>query len=129
MAEHLLSNEFGTIYKDRVSFNSKKGWFSGGTSEDLPMRHVTSVRLETKRNIVGGIIVAVVGLLLLVGLEGAGKIGGLILLAWAVLMLVGSPKVVLNTAGGDLRPAIGAPWNKSAAEAFVSAVKRALFDA
>jgi len=46
-----FSNEFGTVTKDRVTYFRKKGWFSGGSREDVPIRHVTSVRYEKTRSI------------------------------------------------------------------------------
>ncbi len=52
---------------------------------------------------------------------------GLFFVAFAVLQLWGSPRVVVNTAGGDMRPAIGWPWKKPEAEHFVMALRQELF--
>jgi hypothetical protein len=49
-----FSNGFGSVYNNRVEFIAKKRWWSGGSHEELPLRHVTSVRVETTRSIVGG---------------------------------------------------------------------------
>ena len=125
VGQPFVSNEFGTVYADRIAFNSKKGWFGGGSLEELPIRHVTSVKLETSRNVVGGV------LLLLIGfpcLFSKALILGLVFIALAALVLWGSPRVRVNTAGGDLRPSSGLPWHRAAAQEFVAGVRKALFD-
>ncbi len=95
--------------------------------EELPMRHVTSVKLETHRNVVGGAFCAVVALACFAGHTGGVIIIGLLFIGLAILAFWGSPRVRLNTAGGDLRPARGAPWQRASAQAFVNAVRTALF--
>jgi hypothetical protein len=127
MAETGFSNEFGSVHSDRISFYAKKSWFGGGVLEDLPIRHVTSVRFEMTRNVLWGVVLGVVGLALLSSGSGGGILVGLILLAAGVLMLIGWPAVTINTAGNDLRRATGTFLQKEAAEAFTSAVKQALF--
>lgn len=124
----VFSNEFGSVHSDRIAFNAKKSWFSGGISEDLPIRHVTSVRSETTRSPVIGILVALAGLAALSSGGGGGTmVVGIILLAIGVLLLLGWPTVTINTSGNDLRKASGGIWQKAAAEEFVSAVKKSLF--
>jgi hypothetical protein len=117
---------FGTVTKDRVTYNYKKGWFSGGAREDIPLRHVTSVAVGTTRHVVWGILVLVVAVAALAA-GSAGIVIGILLLAVAALILWGSPKVMLNTAGGDHRPSGGLPWTKPEAEKFASALRRELF--
>jgi hypothetical protein len=79
-----VDTSFGTVTSKRIIYFTKRGWLAGGAREDIPLRHVTSIRLETSR-----------------------------VAPW------GSPKVVLNTAGGDLRPARGLPWTRPEANRFV----------
>lgn len=118
---------FGTVTKDRVIYRYRKGWFTGGSREDIPLRHVTSVALETSRHVVWGILLVIVALIAMAVGKAPGILIGIVLLALAVLILWGSPKVVLNTAGGDRRPSVGPPWTKRAAEEFVSSLRRELF--
>lgn len=121
-----FSNEFGAVYADRIALYAKKGWFGGGVLEELPIRHVTSVRIETSRSVVGGIILVLVGLALFAA-GTAGFIVGLPLVAIGVVLLLGWPVVTLNTAGNDLCRMSGTFLSKPAAEAYVAAVKKALF--
>lgn len=124
----LVSNAFGTVTSKRVIYNRSKGWFSGGAREDIPLKHVTSVRIETSRSLLAGVLFLLIGLMLLVGGTTAiGKISGIGIFALAVLLLWGSPAVVVNTSGQDLRPAKGAPWERTQAEAFVDALRGQLF--
>ena len=117
----LVSGQFGTVTNKRVIYNRSKGWFSGGSREDIPLKHVTSVRLDTNRHIIWGLLLVLFGITLL---PAAGL--GLILLALGVLLLWGSPQVVVNTAGRDLNAAQGWPWERNAANAFVEAVRHQL---
>jgi hypothetical protein len=123
----MINNEFGTVYSDRVGFYAKRGWFGGGSLEELPMRHVTSVKLEIRRNLIGGLLLLIIGLFCFVAHSVGAIVCGLVFVILAALALWGSPRVRLNTAGGDLRPAAGAPWQRNSAKAFVDAVRAALF--
>ncbi|MFU2158402.1 hypothetical protein [Caldisericum sp. AR60] len=116
-----VSNVFGTVTDRRVVYFRKKGWFSGGAREDVPLRHVTSVRIDTTRNIIGGVI------FVLIGLATIRFVVGVIPLAIGVLLFWGSPTVVINTAGGDLNVEKGWPWEKKSAEEFVEALHKQLF--
>ena len=122
-----VENEFGTVTNKRVVYYRNKGWLSGGSREDIPLQHVTSVRLDTSRNIIVGIFFLFVGLFLLAA-DGGMKIFGLVLLALAVILLWGSPLVVVNTAGRDLNAAKGWPWHRQKASAFVEALRTQLFN-
>ncbi len=124
----MFENEFGAVYADRIAFYAKKSWFGGGVLEELPIRHVTSVRLETSRNVFGGVVLALVGLGLFSSGSGGAVLFGLAVLALALLLLIGWPAVTINTAGNDLRRSTGGVWQKANAEAFVAAVRKALFD-
>ena len=122
-----VENEFGTVTSRRVIYFRKKGWFSGGSREDIPLQHVTSVRLETARNIMAAILLLAIGIALLAG-DGGVKFVGVILIVFAVLLLWGSPMVVVNTAGQDLTAAKGLPWKRPEATAFVEALRKQLFN-
>lgn len=112
---------FGTVTPDRVIYFRKKGWFRGGSREDVPLRHVTSVRLAKTRNIKWAIVLILIGIPLLF------VIVGVIPLAFAILILWGSPTVTVNTAGGDLSAMKGWPWQKEAAQEFVDDLRKHLF--
>lgn len=126
--EHtFVENPFGTVTSKRVIYFRAKGWFSGGSREDIPLQHVTSVRLDIVRSVIGGVILALLGIVLLSADLGAGKMIGLIVVAYAILLLWGSPAVVVNTAGRDLNAAKGFPWQRDEAGAFVEALRGQLF--
>ena len=116
-----VSNMFGSVSDKRVVYFRKKGWFSGGSREDVPLKHVTSVRIEKTRSIIGGIIFVLIGLVTIY------FVVGIIPLVIGILLLWGSPTVVVNTAGGDLNVAKGWPWQKGDAEEFVDALHKQLF--
>ncbi|WP_439476118.1 SHOCT domain-containing protein [Brevundimonas sp.] len=117
---------FGSVKKDRITYFANKNWFSGGVVEDLPTRHVTMIRLETRRNWFLGVVLVLAGLFAFASGD-AGILVGLLLLAAAALILWGAPTVMVNTSGGDMRPAAGWPWQKGEAESFVRAVREAVF--
>ncbi len=58
----LASTIFGQVTTKRVIYNRSRGWFSGGSREDIPLAHVTSVRLDTSRHLLGGILLVLIGL-------------------------------------------------------------------
>jgi hypothetical protein len=86
------------------------------------------VRLETTRRIFWGILLILIGLGALASGNGGAFIFGLLLVVFGVLLLIGWPEVTINTSGNDLRKSTGGVWQKQNAEAFVSAVKKSLFD-
>jgi hypothetical protein len=123
--ETLVSGVFGTVTNKRVIYQRAKGWFSGGSREDIPLKHVTSVRLDITRHLLGGILLALIGLSCL-NAPGGAKLVGAALTALAVLLLWGSPAVVVNTAGQDKNAARGWPWERAVATDFVEAVRKQL---
>ena len=120
---------FGAITDRRVMYQSKSMMgLGGGAKEDIPLRHITSVGLATSRHPILGIILALAGLGAIVVLgDFIGVVIGVILIAFAVLLLWGSPQVILSTAGQDRRFVSGPPWTKGAAEQFVSQLRTQLF--
>jgi hypothetical protein len=117
---------FGTVTSKRVVYYGAKGWFSGGSREDIPLKHVTSVSLAVIRSVLFGPFLLIVGASLLAA-PGAVKVVGVTLLGLAVLLLWGSPSVKVNTAGQDKKAARGLPWQRRQATAFVEAVRSQLF--
>jgi hypothetical protein len=63
-------NGFGEVHADRVTFNVRKSWFAGSIREDIPAKHITTVRMETKRTVGAGIVLALVGLVLIKSVFG-----------------------------------------------------------
>ncbi len=123
-----VSNPYGTVTSKRVVFFRSKGWISGGSREDIPIQHVTSVRLDTNRSILVGILAVLIALPALFTGTAGGVVLGLLLLAFGILMFMGSPSVVVNTAGRDLNAAKGAPWTRNDANAFVEALRHQMFN-
>jgi len=117
----IIENPFGLVTTKRVTYMAKKSWFSGGSREDVPIKQVVSVRYETSRNIFLGLFYIVLGLLLIT------FIIGIIPLIFGILILWGSPRVNVITAGGTGAPVSGWPWMKQEAEAFVNALRGQLF--
>lgn len=126
MGEQNTVTVFGSVKQDRITYFANKTWFSGGVVEDLPTRHVTMIRLETRRNWFFGVVLVLAGLFAFAG-GGVGILAGFVLLAAGALVLWGAPTVMVNTSGGDMRPSAGWPWQKDEAEAFVRAVRTAVF--
>ena len=124
--ETLIQNSFGTVTSKRVIYYREKGWFSGGSREDIPLQHVTSVRLDISRNIISGLLFLLIALPF-ISTEGEQKIIGIILSVVGVLFIFGSPSVVVNTAGRDLNAAKGFPWKRGEAKSFVEALRNQLF--
>jgi hypothetical protein len=122
-----VSNIFGTVTNKRVIYNRAKGWISGGSREDIPLKHVTAVRMEVSRSVLGGALLLILGLSAFgMGTAAGALVGGLFTIL-AVLLFWGSPAVFINTAGQDFRPAKGAPWQRSDANSFVEALRSQLF--
>jgi|RhiMethySRZTD1v2_1073278.scaffolds.fasta_scaffold569819_2 hypothetical protein len=123
----LVENEFGTITNKRVIYYRSKGWFSDGSREDIPLQHVTSVRVGISRSVFVGTLFVLVSLALL-GAEGDAIVLGVIFFAVAFLLMWGSPTVVVKTSGRNLKAAKGLPWQRQSADDFVDALRQQLFD-
>ena len=122
-----VENPFGTVTSKRVIYYREKRWFSGGSREDIPLPHVTSVRLETSRSIFWAFIFLLVGLGLVLNGHAGSMLAGLFLILWASVLLWGSPVVIVNTAGNDRSAARGFPWHRNQARDFVDALRKQLF--
>lgn len=116
-----IENPFGVVTDRRVVYYRRKGWFSGGSREDVSLKHVTSIRLEIDRRMLGGILLVLLGLVLLVWVIG------IVPLVLGILLLWGSPTVVITTAAGDREAMKGWPWQRELAEDFAKAVRGQLF--
>ncbi len=117
----LVDNQYGIVTSKRVTYMAKKGWFSGGVREDVPLKQIVSVRFETSRSIFWGLVCVALGLALL------AFVVGIIPLIFGILLLWGSPRVVVVTAGGTSVPVTGWPWQKKEGESFVSTLRTQLF--
>lgn len=127
--EQIFENQFGKVHKDRVTYYRGKGWFSGGSEEDVPLRHVTSVRYEVSRRWVLAIVLILIGFGVATGVgEIGGVLGGLILAAFGGLLMLGTPTVTVVTASGDREAMMGLPWKKQDPQDFVKALKKQLFE-
>lgn len=122
-----FQNEFGEVYAERITFNVRKSLFGGAVREDFPVKHITSVRHETKRWPIWGAILILVGLAALSSGSGGGILIGLVLAALGVVLLVGVGAVSVNTAGGERRISLGKPFQNAEAEAYARAVREAVF--
>ena len=122
-----VDTAFGSVTDKQVVYFRAKGWFSGGSREDVPLRQITSVRVDITRHIIAGIIFGLIGLGILSAGEPELAIFGMILIILAGLLLWGSPSVVVNTAGCDLSAARGFPWQRKEANTFVDALRKQLF--
>lgn len=123
----LIQNIFGAVTNRRVTYYRNKGWLSGGSREDIPLQHVTSVRVDISRSLLVGVFL----LLASVGMIASSSIGvmvlGLAVLCLGIMLLWGSPAVTVNTAGQDLNAMKGLPWQRKEAEQFVEALRKQLF--
>lgn len=124
----LASTIFGTVTNKRVIYNRARGWFSGGSREDIPLAHVTSVRIDIKRHVLLGVLLGLIGVLLVLAPRDSVdmELTGVVLTVLAVLCFWGSPSVCVNTAGQDKSHAAGPPWQRAQANAFVEAIRQQL---
>jgi hypothetical protein len=120
----LVTGIFGTVTNKRVIYNRSRGWLSGGSREDIALAHVTSVRIDTTRHLLWGILLLLVGLSLVGAETTNGLLTGTICSALAVLLLWGSPTVHVNTAGQDRNRASSWPWHRQQAAEFVEAIRQ-----
>jgi hypothetical protein len=112
-----VNNIFGLVTDKRVVYHPHRGWLIGGLEEDRPLSHVASVRVETSRNLIGGI------LLVLVGVPAIIALVGVIFILFGVCLLWGSPTVVVNTTDGNREVMKGWPWHRGLADDFVKALQ------
>ena len=123
-----FSNSFGTVHSNRIEFKAKKHWWAGGSHEELPLRHVTSIRIETSRSIILGAILVLVGLPVMGTGEPVAVIIGALILLVGIVLIIGHPSVRINTAGQDTRAIAGSPGSKGEATRFIDAVRERLFE-
>ncbi len=128
--QNLITNRFGTVSNKRVIFRSKKGLFSNGYREDIPLKQIVSIRFYKQKFIIGGIAVCLFLILIGAGFFSGnllGKLVGLLILVSgagiAYIGIVGMPTVVITTAGGTVNQASGWPRDKKEAEAFAQVLR------
>jgi len=122
----IFSNSYGTITTKRVTYFRKKGWFSGGSREDVPLKQVVSVRYDTKRHIFVGLFFLFLGLVFVSSGNGVAILIGIVFILWGILNLWGGQLVDVVTTGGTNNLMVGLPWDKEAEE-FVRALRGQLF--
>lgn len=122
-----VENSFGTVTSKRIIYREGRGWLGGGTRQDIPLQHITSVSFSAARSTAAGIVLLLIGLGLLVFAPGIAKIFGLVACGAAALLLWGQASVEVNTAGQDRKPSKGPPWKRGEANAFVEALRKQLF--
>jgi hypothetical protein len=123
--EVLARTNFGTLSNRRIQFPAGKGWFTGGSEEEIPMDHVAAVRIDTtRRHPIIGSLILLFGLIgaatqLSGNFSGVGFLLAVLLLAIGVVWVWGSPRITVELVGGDERSALGLPWAKGEAQRFV----------
>ena len=121
------STIFGSVNQDQITYYRNRGWMSGGSRTDVPLRHVTSVREETSRKPIRGIFALLAGVVFIFGVGSIGILIGILFILLSILLFWGWPRIAVNTAGGDLSYMSGFPWQRDQAGQFTSAVRAALF--
>lgn len=125
----MITNRFGKVDHDRITFNLRKGWFSGAIKADYPTKHITSIALDVSRRPILGVLFAAAGLWALFSGAGGGTIIlGMLLLFSAAYVFWGRPAINFATAGGERIVSLGQwPWQKTEAADFVEAAKAEIF--
>lgn len=115
---------FGAVTSTRVIYHRWKG-FSGGSRVDIPLMQVTSVRLGTTRSwpLIIAMLVVAIGCL---SAPGIVRDMGAAALVLDFILFLGSPTVVVNTTGQDLKKQVGHVWELREATAFVKAIRAQL---
>ncbi len=125
---NLVMTKFGNVSDRRLQYQAKKGWISGGTQEDIPLRHVTSVTLTISRRPFVSIFFTIVAIAIMTNAANAlGVVIGLLVLLVAVLHMWGSPTITVNTSGPGPRKSSGLPWEREEAKTFTQALRNQLF--
>ena len=115
---------FGEVTDKRVIFRRK--WFCGDSRVDIPLKHVTSVRLDTNRSLLLIATLIVVAVACFYVRSEFAIFVGVFALMLDALLLWGSPTIVVNTSGRDTERRQGQPWQRRQADDFVEAIRRQL---
>lgn len=115
---------FGALTSDHLIYNVKTGWLAEISPREIPLRHITEVKLVIKRYRFSGIFFLVIALACGT-LDFVGILIAIVPLSLAVLLLWGLPSIKVKTTNeGDLLSTAGPPWTRPEAEWFVAAVDR-----
>lgn len=121
----IVSNEFGRVTDRRVVYFRNKGWFRGGSREDLALNQLTSVGHDVRRHSFWGAGFVLLGLMVAAGSPESNAIpAGILAMLIGGFLLWGSPTVKVTTAAGEKYTSKGWPWKRSKAEAFAKAVRQ-----
>ena len=129
--EVLFSNSFGSVTDRRIILNYKSG------TEDLPVRQITSVGYQHKRNYIFalvGFFAAIGGLIVMVGnisnIRGAEVLIILLFIVFALLSgianWIGHHNIQISAGGKDRKPLKAEMSKTREGREFVEAVKRAV---
>jgi len=116
----IFSNQFGQVFDRRLIYLWRKDLSTDRHRVDIAMKQVVSISYTIKRRTFAGLFWIVVGISLLI------YIVGIIPLLTGICMVWGSPMIIVGNAGGEAIPSLGFPWEKKAAEEFVSAIRNQL---
>ena len=121
----IFQNEaFGNVTDKRVIFRKK--WVGGGSRVDIPLKHVTSVRLDTNRSLLLIATLIVIAIACFYVRSDSAIFVGVLALMLDVLLLRGSPTIIVNTSGRDTERRQGQPWQRRQADEFAEAIRRQL---
>ncbi len=123
-------DHFGTVTNKRVIYERRSG-FSGGSRVDIPLKHVTSVSLETSRSWLLFILLLLVAVSCLFAPHQGMyvRLIGAVAVASAALVYIGSPTIKVQTSSGkDGQPMSGQFWHRREASAFVEAIRAQLVE-
>ena len=118
-----FSNKFGEVLPDRIVFYLRKSFFGGSVREEYAVKHITSIRHESKKWPIWGIVSGLFGLISL----NSSPLLGLVFLGIAAILFIGVPSVTINSAGGERHTSYGSFSDGEEAKAYARAVREVVF--
>ncbi len=131
--KHLFTNFFGSVTDKRIILNYKSG------SEDLPLKQITSVGYQHKRNYIISIaaLTSCVGMLIgmILGIDNLAGIEVLIILIFVFLLFlsglahwIGHHHIKISSGGLDRKPLKVEMSKTREGREFVEAIKKVLIN-
>lgn len=116
---------FGTVTSDRLIYNVQQGLFTERSQKEIPLHHITSVKLVIKKRYrFFGVLFLLIALACR-ELDFVGILIAIVPLSLGVLLVWGLPSVRVRTTDEDDLPSTpGLPWTRPEAEWFVATVDR-----
>lgn len=125
----VVTTRLGTVSDRRVRFTARSG--TSIKTEDIPLRHVTSVSLAKDQRVTAALLVGILALLGIWKGISDGQLGafiiGILLGGFAYFLFVPRPQISITTAGGQTRVIKGGFREAGEAKRFVAAIERQLF--